>query len=44
MEEKNDLSDLTEGAIKLLDLVKAMGKMGGGKSPRHLVVSQIRRK
>lgn len=32
MEVTNDLSDLTEGAIKVLDLVKAMGKMWGGKA------------
>lgn len=38
MEGTNDLSDLTEGTIKLLDLVNAMGKMGGGKGPRHLVI------
>lgn len=38
MEVTNGLSDLTEGAIKLLDLIKAMGKMQGGKGLRHLVI------
>jgi len=38
MEVTNNLSDLTEGAIKFLDLVKTTGKTRGGKGPRHLVI------
>jgi len=37
MEVTNELSDVTEGAIKLLDLIRSMGKIRGGKGLRYLV-------
>lgn len=44
MEVTNELSDVTEGAIKLLDLIRAMGKICGGKGLRYLVAGQRRPK